>query len=103
MEGMHTNAMFIAVMAFIIGLQCFVMVAWNFNEQIPLAFSVHRRGITGEQWLWSVIVGLITIPINFGLKFVPEEWAFVMGDEPVGDVQKAADEYAELKRIAAKY
>lgn len=103
LEGMHTNFMFIAVMAFIIGLQIFVMTAWTYQTKISLAFTVHLRGLTGGQWLLSVLVGLMTFPINFGLKFVPDEWCFIMGDEPKGDIEKADREYKELLKIAARY
>merc|ERR1711924_165849 len=100
---MHTNMMFIAVMIFIIGLQIFVMTAWNYEPKISLAFSVHLRGLTGDQWILSVLIGLITFPINFLLKFVPDNWCMVLGDEPTGDVDKAAAEYKELLDIAKRY
>jgi hypothetical protein len=103
LEGMHTNIMFIAVMIFIIGLQIFVMTAWSYEPKISLAFSVHLRGLTGDQWLMSVLVGLITFPINFALKFVPDTWCVVLGDEPLGDVDKASKEYQELLDIAKRY
>lgn len=103
LDGMHTNAMFIMVMAFIIGLQVFVMTAWHYEEKIMWAFACHLRGLTSGQWIISVCMGLVTFPINFGLKFVPDEWCFIMGDEPTEDVSAAADEYQELLRIANKY
>jgi hypothetical protein len=102
MEGMHTNFMFIAVMAFIIGLQVFVMTAWHYEPKVALAFSVHLRGLTGEQWALSVCMGLVTIPINLGLKFVPDRFAFSMGDEKPEDIKVAEEEYDELLKIAAK-
>jgi magnesium-transporting ATPase (P-type) len=86
MEGIHTNCMFIGVMIFIIGLQIFVMTAWHYEEKVSLAFSTHLRGLTSDQWILSVCMGLVTFPINFALKFVPDEWCFVMGDEPDGDI-----------------
>ena len=103
LEGMHTNAMFIAVMIFIIGLQCFVMFGYKISDQIALAFSVHMLGLTSGQWLLSVLVGLVTFPINFGLKFVPDTWCIVLGEEPEGDVEAADKEYQKLLNIASKY
>lgn len=86
LKGMETNCMFIGVMIFIIGLQVFVMTSWSYETKIAQAFSVHLRGLTGEQWIISVLVGLVTFPINFGLKFVPDTWCMVLGDEPKEDV-----------------
>lgn len=103
LEGMHTNLMFIAVMAFIIGLQIFVMTAWNYEPKISLAFSTHKLGLTGEQWLISVLIGLVTFPINFVLKFVPDNYCMVLGDEPTDDIGKAEKEYQELLDIAKRY
>jgi Ca2+ transporting ATPase len=103
LDGMHTNFMFIGVMIFIVGLQVFVMTAWSYETKIAQAFSVHLRGLTGEQWTISVLVGLVTFPINFALKFVPDEWCFIMGDEPKSDVEASAKEYEELLKIARKY
>jgi len=37
------------------------------------------------------------------LKFVPDNWCVVLGDEPDGDVDKAAAEYQELLDIAKRY
>jgi hypothetical protein len=48
-------------------------------------------------------MGLVTFPINFGLKFVPDTWCFTMGGEPSNEVAAAAEEYQELLRIANKY
>lgn len=79
------------------------MTAWTYEPKISLAFSVHLRGLTGDQWLLSVLIGLVTFPINFGLKFVPDNWCIVLGDEPDGDVDKASKEYQELLDIARRY
>lgn len=51
----------------------------------------------------SVVVGLVTFPINFILKFIPDTWCVVLGDEPGDDVEKAAKEYQELLDIAKRY
>lgn len=50
-----------------------------------------------------ILVGLATFPINFVLKFMPDEWCFIMGDEPDSEVKAAAAEYDELLAIARKY
>jgi hypothetical protein len=103
LEGIHTNMMFIGIMIFIVGLQVFVMTSWTYETKIALAFSCHVRGLTTGHWVLSVVMGLVTFPINFVLKFVPDKMCFVMGDEPKGDVDAAKEEYQELLRIANKY
>jgi hypothetical protein len=103
MEGMHTNFMFISVMIFIIGLQCFVMFGYKLDANIALAFDIHMEGLTGSQWAWSVVMGLVTFPINFGLKFVPDEWCMTLGDENPKDVSAADKEYKTLLDIARRY
>jgi len=100
LEGMHTNFMFIGVVIFIIGLQVFVCCAWTFEPTLSLAFSIHLRGLTQGHWIICIVTGLVTFPINFALKFLPDTMCFTMGDEPVGDLKKADDEYKELLRIA---
>ena len=46
MVGIHTNAMFIGVLLFIIGLQVFVLTAYHYETKISLAFSTHKLGLT---------------------------------------------------------
>jgi Ca2+ transporting ATPase len=103
MEGIHTNMMFIGILAFIIGLQTFVMFSYEIDVGISRVFTVHLRGLTGEQWLYCVLFGLVTFPINFVLKFVPDNYCIVLGDEPMEDLDKAAKEYQELLDIANRY
>jgi hypothetical protein len=79
------------------------MTAWSYNREISLAFNVHLLGLTGEQWVYCVAFGLVTFPINFGLKFVPDHLCIVLGDEPKDDLDKAAKEYQELLDIASRY
>lgn len=47
--------------------------------------------------------GLITIPINFSLKFVPDTLCPLLGDEPDEDKLIAKKDYEELIAIAEKY
>lgn len=103
LAGIHTNAMFIAVIIFIVGLQCFVMLSWNIDTKISQAFSVHFLGLTGGQWVISVLCGLVTFPINAFLKLVPDDFCTSLGDEPEEDKVEAAKEYDELITIARKY
>jgi len=79
------------------------MTAWHYETKVSLAFSVHLRGLTGGQWLISVLMGLVTFPINFGLKFVPDEWCMILGDEPEDEKVTAKAEYDQLLDIAKKY
>jgi len=46
-EGIHTNAMFLGVLAAIAGLQVFIMFSGSLNDTIAQAFSVHVHGCTG--------------------------------------------------------
>ena len=103
LEGIHTNGMFIAVIIFIVGLQCFVMLSYKIDTKISQAFSVHFEGLTGTQWIISLIVGLATFPINAIMKLVPDEWCIVMGGEPEEDKVAAKADYDTLLDIAKKY
>jgi len=46
---------------------------------------------------------LATFPINFFLKFVPDEICLTMGDEPAEDVEASKKDYEDLLNIAKKY
>lgn len=43
--------------------------------------SVHVNGLTGIQWAYCLLIALVTFPINLLLKFVPDEWCLVLGEE----------------------
>merc|ERR1711935_370691 len=95
--------MFIAVIAFIVGLQIFVIESWHISSNISQAFSIHFEGLTGTQWAISVVLGLVTFPINAVLKLVPDNMCPILGDEPTADVGEAEQEYSDLLEIAKKY
>jgi len=60
----------------------------------------HVAGLTGQQWVWCLIIGSVSLPVNFILKFVPDTIAFTMGDEEEEDVLQAANDYEELRKKA---
>lgn len=95
-EGIHTNFMFIAVFIGICGLQIFIMYGGRITPQIAYAFSVHLEGCSPSQWVISVVCGLATFPINFILKFTPDEFCPVLGEEPADDVAAADKDYKDL-------
>jgi magnesium-transporting ATPase (P-type) len=103
MSKIHTNGMFIAVIAFIVGLQIFVIESWHISSNISQAFSIHFEGLTGTQWAISVVIGLVTFPINAILKLVPDTMCPILGDEPTADVGEAEQEYSDLLEISKKY
>ena len=65
-----------------------------------IVMKCHISGLTGQQWLWCLIIGFLALPINFILKFIPDSVAFQMGDEEPGDVEAAANDYEELRKKA---
>lgn len=41
-----------------------------------LVMKCHVDGLTREQWIWCLIIGFSSLPINLILKFVPDSIAF---------------------------
>lgn len=42
---------------------------------------MHVNGLTGLQWIYCIVISLVTFPINLFLKFVPDTMCPVLGDE----------------------
>lgn len=96
--------MFLGVICAISVLQVFILFCGTIvGPGVANAFSVHVLGLTQTQWMMCVCGGLITIPINFALKFVPDTLCPLLGDEPDEDKLIATKDYEELIAIAEKY
>lgn len=79
------------------------MYGGRISEQIAFAFSVHIEGCDTNHWIISVVCGLATFPINFILKFMPDTFCPILGEEPKEDVEAAQNEYKELLDNAKRY
>ena len=64
--------------------------------------SVHEKGLTATQWIYSLVIALVTFPINIGLKFVPDHICPVLGDEDPADVELAQKDYEFLREKGEK-
>lgn len=58
---------------------------------------MHVNGLTGLQWIYCIVISLVTFPINLFLKFVPDTMCPVLGDEDPADVEEAAKDYEVLR------
>jgi hypothetical protein len=58
------------------------------------------NGLTGVQWLWTVLPGLITFLVNAILKtpIIKDTICPVLGSEDQDEIEKADKEYSKLKR-----
>jgi len=92
-EGVFKNSMFVAVWLTIVGGQIAMVLFGGW------AMKVHLNGLTGLQWIISVAIGAISLFINLILKFVPEKFFPVMGDEADEDVANAAHDYKTLLNL----
>lgn len=61
--------------------------------------GVHVKGLTLLQWLLSVGISLVSLVINFLLKFISEKWFPEMGDENEDDVVAAKEDYSRLLKF----
>tara|TARA_B110000285_G_C15132679_1_gene624732 strand:+ start:3462 stop:3725 length:264 start_codon:yes stop_codon:yes gene_type:complete len=61
--------------------------------------GVHVNGLTLLQWLLSVGISLVSLVINFLLKFISEKWFPEMGDENKDDVVAAKEDYSRLLKF----
>ena len=91
-EGIHRNGLYVIILFIISGLQ-FVLCQFG-----NIAIKVHVNGLTGTQWAWCIGLALITFPMNFILKFVPDSWFYDMGQEDPKDIEKHALDYKILAR-----
>ena len=53
--------------------------------------------MTGTQWLYCILIALVTFPINLGLKYVPDTLCPILGDEDPEDVRLAEEDYEILR------
>merc|ERR1712167_110173 len=95
-EGIHTNPSFITVWTIIVIIQ--VLCVQLFGRFV----SVHMNGLTGIQWVYCILIALVTFPINLFLKFVPDHFCMVLGDEDPEDVRAAEMDYEILKAKGEK-
>lgn len=95
-DGITTNPAFIVVWTLIVIFQiCCVQLFGMF-------MSVHVKGLTGVQWLYCLLIALVTFPINLLLKFIPDTWCLVLGEEDPEDVKSAAMDYEILRAKGEK-
>jgi len=95
-SGIFDNAYFVVVWIFIAAGQFFI------TQYGSLAMKVHIAGLTGNQWIISVIVGFTSLIMNLILKFVPDRICFTMGEEDPEDVTAANNDYQVLIDMAKK-
>lgn len=93
-KDVTTNPMFMGVWLVIVVLHFFII---QFGS---IVMKCHIAGLTGEQWIWCLVIGFMALPINLLLKFIPDTVAFQMGDEDPEDVEAAANDYEELRKKA---
>lgn len=93
-KDVTTNPMFMGVWLAICVLH-FIIIQFG-----SIVMKCHIDGLTAEQWIWCLVIGFTSLPINFILKFVPDSIAFQMGDEEPEDVEQAAKDYEELRQKA---
>uniref|UniRef100_UPI0035C6DEF7 cation transporting ATPase C-terminal domain-containing protein n=1 Tax=Serratia quinivorans TaxID=137545 RepID=UPI0035C6DEF7 len=92
--GVFTNPMFCGVWLTIV-IAHFVIIQFG-----SVAMKVHVGGLTGQQWIISIIVGFTALPVNLFIKFFPDTVVFLMGDEDPEDIIAAAEDYKELRAQA---
>lgn len=93
-SGVFENMYFVIIWIFIAAGQYFI------TQFGSLAMKVHIAGLTGDQWVISVVVGFTSLIVNLILKFVPDSICFTMGDEKEEDVIQAKADYDVLKKMS---
>jgi magnesium-transporting ATPase (P-type) len=88
--GVFTNPAFVVVWLIIAIGQYFIV---QFGS---LALKVHIAGLTGQQWILCIGVGLLSLVWNLVLKCVDDKYWPTMGDEDIEDVKRATQDYEEL-------
>merc|ERR1719231_1209515 len=89
-NGIHTNPAFLTVWTIIVVFQVFCV------QFFGRFMSVHINGLTGTQWLYCLLISLVTFPINILLKFVPDTMCPMLGEEDPEDVKAAEEDYKIL-------
>lgn len=93
-DGIFSNPAFMIVWIIILIVQVFC--AQFFGRFV----SVHLNGLTSLQWIYCIVISLVTFPINFVLKWFPETLCPVLGDEDPADIEAAERDYVELQEKA---
>jgi Ca2+-transporting ATPase len=93
-EGMITNGMFISIWIIILAGQIIIMQLGS------KAMKIHIAGITGTQWLLTVLVAFSGMIWNAILKLVPDKICPVLGDETEEEVRQSIEDYNILRGIA---
>merc|ERR1712100_371678 len=95
-EGVFSNPAFMSVWTIIVVFQ--IICTQLFGRFV----SVHNNGLTGLQWIYCLVIALVTFPINFFLKFVPDTFCPILGEEDPEDVLKAEEDYSYLREKGEK-
>jgi len=95
-EGIFSNPSFIIVWTVIVIVQVFCC------QLFGRFVSVHVNGLTSTQWIYCMLISLVTFPINFFLKFVPDRVCLTLGDEDPADVEEAGKDYELLRAKGEK-
>jgi len=90
-NGITTNPSFIIVWSVIVVIQVFC------TQFFGRFMSVHLNGLTGYQWLYCLLIALVTFPINIFLKFLPDEIWPILGEEDPQDIADAERDYEILR------
>lgn len=91
-KDIFTNKAFLVVWTVIVVVQCFV-------TQFAGPFvKIHNHGLTGWQWGLCIIGGLMSIIVNFILKFIPDHICPLLGDEDKEDIETSKAEYMNLRK-----
>lgn len=86
-DGIFTNPAFMTVWIIILVVQVFC--AQFFGRFV----SVHLNGLTSLQWVYCIVISLVTFPINLVLKWFPDTMCPTLGDEDPAEVEAAAKDY----------
>jgi Ca2+-transporting ATPase len=89
-EGITGNPSFLIVWTVIVVFQIVCI------QLFGRFMSVHVNGLTAIQWIYCLVIALVTFPINIILKFVPDTMCPVLGEEEEEDIKIADAQYKEL-------
>ena len=66
-EGMHRNFFFLAITLIMIGGQTLIIFVGGH------AFAVSPNGLNAAQWVYSIVLGALSIPIGVIIRLIPDE------------------------------
>jgi magnesium-transporting ATPase (P-type) len=93
-SGLFTNFMFVITWIIIVFGQIFIVTYGS------IAMKVHIAGLTREQWIISLFIGFTSLICNFFLKFVPDSFCPIMGEETEQEIAESIHDYEVLRGIA---